>query len=142
SLNPFKLARCAFTQLQGVFSCLKLIRETKPDAVIGFGGFTSAGVVLAARLKGVPVALHEANRVPGRAIRTLGRLARRVYLPPGVRLDSASAESIRHVGLPVRREIARVAPEAARSMFGFDPRQRLLVVFGGSQGATVLNEWV
>jgi UDP-N-acetylglucosamine--N-acetylmuramyl-(pentapeptide) pyrophosphoryl-undecaprenol N-acetylglucosamine transferase len=142
SLNPFKLARCAFTQLQGLFFCLKLIRETKPDAVIGFGGFTSAGVVLAARLKGVPVALHEANRVPGRAIRTLGRLARRVYLPPGVRLDRASAESIRHVGLPVRREIARVAPEAARSMFGFDPRQRLLVVFGGSQGATVLNEWV
>jgi UDP-N-acetylglucosamine--N-acetylmuramyl-(pentapeptide) pyrophosphoryl-undecaprenol N-acetylglucosamine transferase len=141
SLSPVKLVRFLATQLRGVLFCLRLVREVGPDAVIGFGGFTSAGVVLAARLKGVPVALHEANRVPGRAIRVLGRLAQRVYLPPGVRLESVTMGATRHVGLPVRREIARIPQEQARAALNFDPSQRLVVVFGGSQGATVLNEW-
>ena len=44
----------------------------------------TAAVIVAGKLRGVPVALHEANRVPGKAIRTLSRFARRVYLPPGV----------------------------------------------------------
>lgn len=141
SLNPVKLARFAVTQLRGWRFCRGLVREFRPDAVVGFGGFTSAGIVLAARSAGVPVALHEANRVPGRAIRTLGRFARRVYLPPGVRLESVSTAATRQVGLPVRKEIARIPQEQARAAINVDPHQRLLVVFGGSQGATVLNEW-
>jgi UDP-N-acetylglucosamine--N-acetylmuramyl-(pentapeptide) pyrophosphoryl-undecaprenol N-acetylglucosamine transferase len=119
-----------------------LVREERPDGIIGFGGFTSTGVVVAGRLMRVPVALHEANRVPGRAIRTLGRFAQRVYLPPGIRLISVRAAITRHVGLPVRREIARVAQLTARTTLGFDANQRLLVVFGGSQGASPLNNWV
>lgn len=142
SLNPIKLARCIATQLRGLFFCLRLVREVRPDAVVGFGGFTSTAIVVAARLKGVPVALHEANRVPGRAIRTLGRFAQRVYLPPGIGLESVRGEATRHVGLPVRREIVRVPQAQARAALGFDANQRLVVVFGGSQGATVLNEWV
>lgn len=141
SLSPVKLARFAATQARGWLFCRRLAREFRPDAVVGFGGFTSAGIVLAARAAGVPVALHEANRVPGRAIRTLGRFARRVYLPPGVRLASVEATAVRHVGLPVRKEIARIPQERARAAINVDPKQRLLVVFGGSQGATVLNEW-
>ncbi len=141
SLSPVKLMRFAVTQSRGWLFCRRLVREFRPDAVVGFGGFTSAGIVLAARSAGLPVALHEANRVPGRAIRTLGRFARRVYLPPGVRLESVSAAVIRHVGLPVRKEIARITQEQARAAINVDPHQRLLVVFGGSQGATVLNEW-
>ncbi len=142
SWNPVKLVRCAISQVRGLFFCLRLVRETKPDAVIGFGGFTSTGVVVAARIRRIPVALHEANRVPGRAVRTLGRWAQRVYLPTGVQLESVRAEKIRHVGLPVRQEIVRVSQEAARAALGVEQNQKLVVVFGGSQGATVLNDWV
>lgn len=142
SWNPVKFVRCAISQLKGLRFCRRLLRETRPDAVVGFGGFTSTGVVVAARLQRVPVALHESNRVPGRAIRVLGRFAQRVYLPPGIRLESVGAGRTRHVGLPVRREIARVPQAAARASLGFEQNQKLLVVFGGSQGATVLNEWV
>lgn len=141
SWNPVNLVRCAATQLRGLLFCLRLVRETQPSAVIGFGGFTSTGIVLAARLNRVPVALHEANRVPGLAVRTLGRLARRVYLPPGVHLAAAAAGAARHVGLPVRREITRVPHSTARAVFGFDQNQKLVVVLGGSQGASALNEW-
>jgi UDP-N-acetylglucosamine--N-acetylmuramyl-(pentapeptide) pyrophosphoryl-undecaprenol N-acetylglucosamine transferase len=142
SFNPVKLARCMTSQVRGLRFCWKLVREQRPDGIVGFGGFTSTGVVIAGRLNQVPVALHEANRIPGRAIRTLGRFAQRVYLPPGVRLAGLSAAIARPVGLPVRREIARVTQAKARQALGFDPNDRMLVVFGGSQGASVLNDWV
>ena len=142
SWSPIRLARCVVTQLQGFSFCLKLVRETKPDGIVGFGGFTSAGIALAGWLRGVPVALHESNRVPGLAIRVLGRLARRVYLPAGIRLPSVHAAATRHGGMPVRKEIQRLPQAPARAALGLDPNQKVLVVFGGSQGAGPLNDWV
>ncbi len=140
--QPVQLARCLVSQARAVFFCWRLLRETKPDGVVGFGGFTSAPAVLAGWLAGVPVALHESNRVPGLAIRTLGRFAQRVYLPPGIRLASVRPVATRHVGLPVRREIVRQPQAAARRALGLDPNLRTLVILGGSQGASSLNDWV
>lgn len=139
--HPWKLVKCVVSQTQAAWFCLRLIRRSRPDMIIGFGGFTSAPLVIAAWVSGVPVALHESNRVPGLAIRTLGRLARRVYLPPGIRIRSIRAAATRHVGLPVRREIVRHSQTAARHALGLDSNQRLLVVLGGSQGAASLNDW-
>jgi UDP-N-acetylglucosamine--N-acetylmuramyl-(pentapeptide) pyrophosphoryl-undecaprenol N-acetylglucosamine transferase len=139
--HPWKFSKCVLTQTQAFLFCLRLLRRSQADAVVGFGGFTSAPIVIAARMLGVPSALHESNRVPGLAIRTLGRLARRVYLPPGIRIPSIRAAATRHVGLPVRREIVRTPQAAARAALGLDPNQRLLVVLGGSQGASSLNDW-
>ena len=141
SCHPGRLARCLVTQLQAGVFCLRLLRRQRPRVVIGFGGFTSAPLVLAAWFLGIPAALHESNRVPGLAIRTLGRLARRVNLPAGVRLPSVRAGGLREVGQPVRREIARRPQSEARAVFGFSADQRLLVVLGGSQGAAALNDW-
>ena len=141
SWQPWKLAKCVVSQARAFWFCLRLIRRERPNAVVGFGGFTSAPIVLAAAVSGVPSALHESNRVPGLAIRTLGRFAQRVYLPPGIRIRSIRATATRHVGLPVRREIVRVLPASARNALGFDPNQRLLVILGGSQGASSLNDW-
>ena len=141
ALRPGVLLRCAVSQTQAVMFCLRHLRRMRPDCVVGFGGFTSAPVVLAARLLRVPVALHESNRVPGRAIRTLGRFAQRVYLPTGIRIASIGTDATRHVGMPVRRDIVRHPQGEARASLGFDPRQRLLVILGGSQGASALNDW-
>ena len=141
SWHPAGLARCIVSQVRALAFCLRIIARWHPDAIIGFGGFTSAPIVLAGGLARVPVALHEANRVPGLAIRTLGRFARRVYLPPGVRVGSVSPWASRQVGLPVRREIARLPGGESRTALGLDPNQKVLAVLGGSQGASVLNEW-
>ena len=141
ALRPAIFFRCAVSQTHAVLFCLRHLRRMRPDCVVGFGGFTSAPVVLAARLLGVPVALHESNRVPGRAIRTLGRFAQRVYLPPGIRIASIGTVATRHVGMPVRRDIVRQPQDEARTALGFDPSQRLLVILGGSQGASALNDW-
>ncbi len=141
SWHPVALLRCLVSQAQGFLFCVRLGRALQPDVIVGFGGFTSAPVVLAGKILGVPSALHESNRVPGLAIRTLGRFARRVYLPPGIRLASVRAAATRHVGLPVRREILRLPPAAARAELGLEPNQKVLAIFGGSQGATALNDW-
>jgi UDP-N-acetylglucosamine--N-acetylmuramyl-(pentapeptide) pyrophosphoryl-undecaprenol N-acetylglucosamine transferase len=122
--------------------CLGVVRAFRPDVVVGFGGFTSAPAAIAGRMRGIPVALHEANRVPGLAIRSLGRLAGRVYLPLGIRIPGVRAAATRHAGLPVRREIVRVPAAPARQALGLDPSQKTVVVLGGSQGASSLNAWV
>jgi UDP-N-acetylglucosamine--N-acetylmuramyl-(pentapeptide) pyrophosphoryl-undecaprenol N-acetylglucosamine transferase len=139
--HPVQLARCVASQLRALRFCRRLIRELAPDGIVGFGGFTSAPVALAGRLAGLPVMLHESNRIPGLAIRVLGRFATRVYLPPGVCLESVRAAAIRYAGPPVRREIARTPQAAARASLGLDPAQKLLVLLGGSQGASALNQW-
>jgi UDP-N-acetylglucosamine--N-acetylmuramyl-(pentapeptide) pyrophosphoryl-undecaprenol N-acetylglucosamine transferase len=96
---------------------------------------------MAGRLLGIPVALHEANRVPGLAMRAFGPLAARVYLPLGVRIGGVRAAATRYAGLPVRREIVRMPAAAARQALGLDPEQKVLAVLGGSQGSSALNEW-
>lgn len=141
SWRPLQLTRCLISQLRGFRFCLSLVRELRPDGIVAFGGFTSAPLVLAAALHRVPVALHESNRVPGLAIRILGRLATRVYLPPGVRLASVRPSRTRHIGQPVRREIVRHSAAAARAALGLSEHQKVLVVLGGSQGASALNDW-
>jgi UDP-N-acetylglucosamine--N-acetylmuramyl-(pentapeptide) pyrophosphoryl-undecaprenol N-acetylglucosamine transferase len=134
--------RFHWKQAQGLLFSLRFMRAARPDAIIGFGGFTNAGVVMAGRMLGIPVALHEANRVPGLAIRVLSRFAARLYLPPGVRLPGIRGVMVRHTGLPVRNEITRLPRDEARARLGLDPAQKLLVVLGGSQGSGNLNQWV
>jgi UDP-N-acetylglucosamine--N-acetylmuramyl-(pentapeptide) pyrophosphoryl-undecaprenol N-acetylglucosamine transferase len=140
--RPDLFARFVAKQSAGFVFSLRHLRRARPDVVVGFGGFTNAGVVFAGRSLGVPVALHEANRVPGRAIRLLSHFADRLYLPPGVRLPGRLGLLVQHTGLPVRAEIAREPREAACRALGLDPQQRVLVVLGGSQGSEPLNQWV
>lgn len=142
SWRPLPLLRCVVSQARAFWFCWRLLREARPDAVVGFGGFTSVPLVLAAWLRGIPAAMHESNRVPGLAIRTFGRFAQRVYLPPGIRIPGIRAAVTRHCGLPVRREIVRRPQAAARAALGMDANQRLLVILGGSQGSGALNDWI
>lgn len=141
TLNPPGFVKFVVSQTKGFFVSWKLVGSLRPAGIVGFGGFTTAAIIVAGKLRGVPVALHEANRVPGRAVRSLARFARRVYLPPGVSLPGLRAGVIRPAGLPVRREITRLPREEACRALGLDPAKKVLSIFGGSQGATVLNDW-
>lgn len=139
--RPLGLLRCVVSQVRAFAQCRRLLRRGGAAIAVGFGGFTSAPLVLAARSAGVPVALHEANRVPGRAVRSLARFARRVYLPVGLTLPGLRPGVLRSVGLPVRREFGPRPATLAREALGLDPARPVLVVLGGSQGASVLNAW-
>ncbi len=142
SWKPIQFLKFNWQQIRAFKFAMDILQEKKPDAVIGFGGFLTVGVVIAGFLKGIPVILHEANRKPGRAIRLLSGFARRIYLPEGLRIRNLPPETIRHAGYPVRKEIKPLPRDAARKRLGIEVPGKLLLVLGGSQGALALNRWV
>ena len=140
--TPLGLLRFLFSQTFAVYFALKLVLQKRPAVFVSFGGFLTLGPTLACRLAGIPVVLHEANRVPGKAVRLLSRVATRVWLPPGVGVPSLRNGIARHAGFPVRREFTPLPREEARRAIGFPEAGKLLLVLGGSQGASPLNDWV
>lgn len=142
SWKPLGFLRFQWQQTQAFLFALRLIRRRKPAAIVGFGGFLSVGVAVAGFLLGYPIVLHEANRRAGRAIRMLSGLAQRIYLPEGTQLKSLPPQTVRHTGYPVRKEMRRLPQDVARQKLGINVTGKLLLVFGGSQGAVALNKWV
>ena len=141
SWSPLTLVKFLWVQLTAFVFALKLLSNKKPDLVVGFGGFLTAGIAIPAYLKGIPFALHEANRVVGRSNRFLSRFARKVFLPEAVTVDGLSNEKVSFSGLPLRKEFVAITQETARGLLDIEPANKLLVVFGGSQGANSLNRW-
>ncbi|MGZ0656243.1 UDP-N-acetylglucosamine--N-acetylmuramyl-(pentapeptide) pyrophosphoryl-undecaprenol N-acetylglucosamine transferase [Coraliomargarita sp. W4R53] len=138
------MERLAFlaSLVSSFFASRRMLREREPDLVLLFGGFLSLGLGLAAQIKGIPVALHEANCHPGKAVRLIKHLSTRVYLPDGVRLKGVPPECIRYFGYPVRKEIKHALKVDAWKRLNIKVSNKLLVIVGGSQGATALNDWL
>jgi len=139
--TPAGLARFALGFAGGLLAALRLLRRERPAVLVGFGGFTTAAPAVVFRLAGVPLVLHEANRVPGRAVRTLGKIAHRVWLPFGTDIPALPARKKGEAGYPVRDEFGTTAKTDARRSLGLPETGKLVLVLGGSQGAGALNEW-
>ncbi len=141
SYTPAGFFRFVVSQIRAVFFSAGFVMRRKPDVYVSFGGFLTLGMALVCRGTGIPVVLHEANRVPGRAVRLLSGMATRVYLPPGVKIGGLPPMALRHAGFPVRKEIVPVPRRAARLALGMPEDGNMLLVLGGSQGASALNAW-
>jgi len=128
---PFKLAAA-------LWQATEILRRRAPSVVLGMGGFASGPGGLAARLLGLPLVIHEQNRVPGMTNQWLARIATRVFeaFPGSFSLDRRAIAT----GNPVRLSITQL-PSPRQRFAGRHGRARLLVV-GGSLGAKVLNETV
>ena len=131
-----------FDLLSNFMISRRLLRQQDPDLVLLFGGFLSLGLGFAAKTRGIPIALHEANCQPGRAFRFIKHISRRIYLPHAVSLNGVPHERIRYYGYPLRKEIKYSDKKQAQSRLKIKVPNKLLVVMGGSQGACVLNDWV
>ena len=140
--SPLGIARFSHGFIFSFLRSYRFYGKIGADALVGFGGFSSFGPAMAARARGIPVFIHEANRAVGKAVRFLAKNSSRLYLPEGMHLEGMSPEVIRNVGYPLRKEFRRVPKERARKQLGISLRDRLLVVLGGSQGAVALNRWV
>lgn len=125
--------------------CLSILLKYRPCVVVGTGGYASLPAALAARLRGIPLVLHEQNSVPGLANRVAGRFAKSIGVSfPGS--EGLLGDGAVLVGNPVRQEIlglnrADLRPRALER-FGLEMGRRTLLVFGGSQGAQSINEAV
>ncbi|GLK55871.1 UDP-N-acetylglucosamine--N-acetylmuramyl-(pentapeptide) pyrophosphoryl-undecaprenol N-acetylglucosamine transferase [Methylopila capsulata] len=133
-------AKLGLTLARGVGKGVGLMRRVRPAAVVGFGGYPSFPPLVAGRLAGVPVVLHEQNAVMGRANRMLARFATTIATGfPDVSGAPSGAATV-HVGNPVRPQVISASGVAYEAPDGDRPIR--LLVFGGSQGARVMSEVV
>ncbi len=137
-MGPLSRLRTAAMLPGAVFQALRILSEFRPDLVFGVGGYVTGPVLLAAKLKKIPVCIHEQNSVPGLANRLAGRIADRIFisLPCGSVFPAART---RLTGNPVRREILAAAGERRPRPADRPPT---LLVLGGSQGAHRVNTLV
>src|SRR6478672_4221668 len=132
-----QLVRATGQALAAPLACLRILRRRKPDAVLGAGGYVAGPMVLAARLSRIPCALTEADAHLGLANRLAAPLAERVFLALPLGLRGAK---FRAVGRPIPAASRPVEREEARSRLGLAQDARVVLVFGGSLGARLLND--
>lgn len=138
-----KNIRAAWLAFVSPLKAKKIVKEFRPDIVVGTGGYASWPVLVAAARMGIPTAVHESNAVPGLAVRKLVKYVDRIYLNfkvSGDALGEEAAEKILHVGCPLRSDIGTLDPQAARRALKLDSYRYSVVSFGGSLGAERMNE--
>jgi UDP-N-acetylglucosamine--N-acetylmuramyl-(pentapeptide) pyrophosphoryl-undecaprenol N-acetylglucosamine transferase len=122
----------------------KIFKTQKPDAVLAMGGFTSAPPILAARKFGAKTFLHESNTIPGRANRFLSRFVDEAFVGFSETVSRLKARKIFATGTPVRPQFFQSTihnPQPAIAL-GLDPNLPTILIVGGSQGASGLNEMI
>ena len=117
------------------------------DCVIGFGGYVSAPIYLAARIKGIPFVIHEANAIPGWANKFGAFLGG--AMAAGKPVATGKFKNAEVVGLPLKPAISSAmdlakldwngARQRAKSKLGFTSGKPLLLIMGGSQGSVAIN---
>ena len=123
-----------FSIIGSIIRCRREMRRAKPDVLLAMGSYSSLPPVLAARGLKVPVVLHEANTIPGRAVELLSRFAKKVATSFDVTAAHLPGCKTVRTGLPVRSEISQ------GRRFDFIPADAFVVfVTGGSQGAHMVN---
>lgn len=135
-----RLVRSLFTAVKGVREAVALVKAYDPDVCVGTGGYVAGPVVLAAALCGVPTVIQEQNAYPGLTNRILARLAHKValgYEAAASRLGPRDKLVV--TGNPIRPEIASIAREQGAARLGLDPRRKLVLITGASQGARSIN---
>ena len=135
----------SFVTLFGVFWALVTLFRLYPDVVMSKGGYGSVPTVLAARILGIPVIIHESDSRPGRANLLAAKFAQKI----AISFESAAAffpEKVRgriaRTGIPIRKALMRVETEGARQYLGLEPGVPTILILGGSQGAMKINEAV
>ena len=115
-------------------SWLKM-RNLRPDVLLAMGGYGSVGPVMAAHFLGIPIVLHEANVIPGRAIEFLSKYAAVVAISFEDSKQYIEHKNLAFTGFPLRPDINE---EIAEGLIA--TRHFTVLVMGGSQGAHLLNE--
>lgn len=128
--------------LKGVNECKKMLKEFKPDVVIGTGGYVCGPVVYAAAKMGIPSIVHEQNSVPGLTNKFLSKYVDKVavcfeeasaYFPAGKTVLT---------GNPRASEVIKASGAGALDKYGFASDKKTVLIFGGSRGARPINDAV
>lgn len=140
--SPIALAKTATALARGIASAYRIIGKAKPKAVIGFGGYPTFPPLIAARMHGIPTAVHEQNAVLGRANKMLSRRVDHIAttFAKTKLLDADAQKKVCVTGNPVRAAVLEAAQIPYPHLTNETPFY--MVVFGGSQGARFLSDAV
>ncbi len=134
-LLPFKI-------IMSLIKSRSIIKEFKPDAVVGVGGYASGPLLFAASMMNVPYLIQEQNSYAGITNKNLGRNAKKICVAFEGMEKFFPAEKIMITGNPIRKETVNIEGkrEAAFDFFSLSPSKKTILVTGGSLGAGTLNK--
>jgi UDP-N-acetylglucosamine--N-acetylmuramyl-(pentapeptide) pyrophosphoryl-undecaprenol N-acetylglucosamine transferase len=140
--SPVGLLISVFKMAVGIKEAWSLVRTVCPAAVVGFGGYASVPLLVASKLAGIPVLIHESNAVLGRANRLLSYFANVIAtsFAETVGLRSFADARLIHTGTPVRKTIR--ALENVEYQPPYASSKIHLLVLGGSQGSKAVGKIV
>jgi len=122
----------------------RILRQFRPDVAVGTGGYVTGPILWLAAQLGIPVVIEEQDVHPGITSRLLAPHARKICLAfeGAVPHFQKTAEKIVVTGNPVRADLGTVSRKTARHQWGIPADSRVVLVFGGSQGARAINDAV
>lgn len=129
-----------FRVMKGYFQAKKLMKQLCPDVVFSKGGFVSVPVVIAAKKRKIPAIIHESDMTPGLANRLCLSSAQKICCNFPETINNLPKDKAILTGTPIREELLKGNPEAARRFCGFQTGKPVLMVMGGSLGAASVNE--
>lgn len=144
SLSPSNI-KAAYLALTSPIKAKKIIREFRPDIVVGTGGYVSWPVVKAASQMGIPTALHESNAIAGVAVKMLQKSVDRIYLNFEKTGESLSCDraKLMKVGNPILGGFSSMTREEARAKLGIPDKYKYVILsYAGSMGAEKVNDAV
>lgn len=139
--NMLKNLAFPFKLIGSLLKALKIIKEFKPNVVVGVGGFASGPVMYAASTKGISTVIQEQNSYAGITNKLLGTKAKKVCVAYDGMEKFFPARNIIRTGNPVRQDILNLEGkrEIGQKTFNLNPSKKTLLVIGGSLGARSVN---
>ncbi len=143
SRHLFKSLKGMVPLFKGLQQSLAILRQYQPDVVVGFGSYYTVPTLLAARWLKIPIILHEANSIPGKANQWLAPLATCIGLHFPSTAKFFKGKTV-EVGLPLREgyQLVSIAKEQALAYYGLSSHLHTLLICGGSQGAQAINQLI
>jgi UDP-N-acetylglucosamine--N-acetylmuramyl-(pentapeptide) pyrophosphoryl-undecaprenol N-acetylglucosamine transferase len=132
------LLRATLLALRAPWACGRILEARRPDVVLGGGSYVAGPMVLAAARRRIPTAVMEADAHLGLANRLAAPLARRVFL--SFPIPGRAGAKYRVTGRPIPARSRATSREEGRRVFGLPEQGPVLLVFGGSLGASALND--
>lgn len=131
-----------FKVITSVRTARKIVKDFKPDAVVGVGGYASAPVLFAATSLGIPSLIQEQNSYAGITNKLLGKRVNKICVAYEGMNKFFPADKLIITGNPVRNDIigCQAKRSEALTFFGLNPDKQTILIIGGSLGARTLNE--
>jgi UDP-N-acetylglucosamine--N-acetylmuramyl-(pentapeptide) pyrophosphoryl-undecaprenol N-acetylglucosamine transferase len=139
---PWQMAANAGKIAAGTREARAIIEEFSPHVVLSTGGYASFPVAVAARTRGIPLAVYLPDLNPGWAVRAIARLAQRVAVTAVESLRSLPSGRTVVTGYPVREDFWQVDRAGGRERLGISPEEKVLFITGASSGAHSINQAV